>query len=60
MYFCCSTETSYDSTGSGVGLNTPSTEGTLTPESLENLADVDNYESTEQVAKALIEFLVTR
>ena len=32
----------------------------VTPDSVESLADVDLYESKEQVAKALIEFLVTR
>lgn len=57
---CFPSETSYDSASSGVGVSTPSTEGTLTPESLDNLGDVDSYENTEQVAKALIEFLVTR
>ena len=31
-----------------------------TTESVSDLVDVDKYETTEQVAKALIEFLVTR
>ena len=36
------------------------TDENVAPEAVESLADVDLYESKEQVSKALIEFLVTR
>ena len=42
-----------------VGQSSPSVD-TLTPDSVSTLVDVSVYETKEQAAKALIEFLVTR
>ena len=33
---------------------------TLTPDSVASLVDVESLQSTEEVAKALIEFIITR
>ena len=44
---------------STVGQSSPSVD-TLTPDSVSTLVDVSVYETKEQAAKALIEFLVTR
>ena len=54
------TETSYDSSWTVGPASSGSTDGAQTPDSVDSLADVGNYETTDQVAKALIEFLVTR
>ena len=52
-------EGSCDSAVSTV-VHTPTSVNTLSTDSVDSLADVTSYETTEQVAKALIEFLVTR
>ena len=55
-----SSSSGYDSSSSSAA-PTPNSEETMTPvDSVASLADVDTYESTEQAARVLIEFIVTR
>ena len=61
LTFCFPDGNSYDSSSSaGVSASTPNSEDSMTPDSVTSLVDVDNYDSTEQAARVLIEFIVTR